>query len=264
MEDKINFISNGLIIESYEVNGKVTDINGNVIPEVIIRFSSGDSSVIIDTNGEWNKKGLNGEVSVRPEKYGYIFVPEERIVSGNEDYVNFRANSMYTASGKIYIKDTDEGITGVELLYEGLEPEKGYESVISNNQGVWTKRTLIGKVKVTPNLEGWNFIPYDKMITSLDNEEINFRAYPDINYKFYSVSGKVIDNESKGIPAIKILFKRNNETVWTTYSKENGEFSVGDYLWGSIKVEADDSIYTFEPNNYVIDKITEGIIFKGK
>src|SRR6056297_319989 len=67
-ETNINFTSNQVVLEKYEISGKVEDNEGDGIEGVIIRFSDGYEPTTTDYSGNWEKDDLSGDITVTPEK----------------------------------------------------------------------------------------------------------------------------------------------------------------------------------------------------
>lgn len=75
------------------MSGRVTDLLGNPIPEVIIYFHS-DYYYLEPyqscEDGWWSEWGLTGQsVTIIPEKDGYTFEPQSITVEGSREDINF-------------------------------------------------------------------------------------------------------------------------------------------------------------------------------
>ncbi len=118
--------------QGYTVSGRVlTTDESSGIPGVTISFSDG-SSVITDSNGNWNKSGLNGSVTVTPSKVGYTFDQSSQIVTGALNNVNFKMtvfNDDFSNpdSGWRVFSDTD--------IYSCGYKNGGYQ-IYNNNGGL--------------------------------------------------------------------------------------------------------------------------------
>ena len=255
--------------KTYSISGKVEDQQENGLRNVIIRFSGGFESIKTDEEGNWEKDGLEGEVTVTPEQTDYSFDPASRTVSGPDNYMDFLGTytntDYYNVEGYVYLEDSNEGVPGVEITFESMNLDKQYSTVVTDHEGKWSKTNLQGQVKIIPELEGWNITPTEKIITIEDkNSSINFNAYTTSQYEFYGVSGKVIDKSVDGLSGIKLTFRRDGELVWITFTDTEGEFTVGEYLWGEITIIPDPtSNYTFEPDQKVIEQDSTGVNFQG-
>lgn len=65
----------GVINDTYDVGGRITDASGSGIPDVLISFTGEFGSTRTNSEGNWEKKGLSGMVVATPQKFGYTFEP---------------------------------------------------------------------------------------------------------------------------------------------------------------------------------------------
>lgn len=76
----------------YSVSGRVIDSNGNGIEEVILLFSGGYGTSTTDAEGNWQKSGLSGTVTITPDKNNYTFEPA--CVEVSESKENIQINGI--------------------------------------------------------------------------------------------------------------------------------------------------------------------------
>lgn len=72
---------------TYSVSGVVRDEKGQGLEGVRINFSGEYGSVTTDKNGNWEKSGLAGRVTVVPTKQPYSFNPETTAIAGPSHFI---------------------------------------------------------------------------------------------------------------------------------------------------------------------------------
>src|SRR5690625_2631156 len=75
--------------ETYAVSGTITDGDNSPVPGVTVSFGNAADAGSTDADGEWERRGLNGTVTVTPTHAEYTFEPASREVSeaaGNVDF----------------------------------------------------------------------------------------------------------------------------------------------------------------------------------
>ena len=75
----------------YGASGRVTDEDGDGLEGVTISFSGGHSSVTTNAAGYWCKHLLSGQVTVIPERSGYVFDAPSAIMTGSRSDLDFEA-----------------------------------------------------------------------------------------------------------------------------------------------------------------------------
>lgn len=84
-----------LFKKKYEVQGKVTDVEGNGIEGVTLNFSGEVNGVAkTDATGHWNMADLKGLVTVTASKEGWTFAPKKLDVTDARSDVNFIGTSL--------------------------------------------------------------------------------------------------------------------------------------------------------------------------
>lgn len=141
--------------ESYSVSGRILDINGEPVPAVLISFGDAAVSVATDGEGKWSRDGLEGEVTVTPEKEGYVFEPKSREVTGAAADVDFRAHSTFSASGSVKDEDGDP-IPGAVIR---LTVAGSTEEVTTDEEGMWNRSGLHGSVTAVAVDAAYSFSP---------------------------------------------------------------------------------------------------------
>ena len=236
-ETNINFTSNQVVPEKYEISGKVEDGKGNGIGDIVIRFSDGYAPTTTDSSGNWEKDNLSGDITVTPDHNKYVFDPTSRSVSGPDSYVNFVAresSKTYSISGKV-VDQQDNGISDVIIRFSG-----GFESIKTDEEGNWEKDGLEGEVTITPEKRDYTFDPESRTVSGSD-KYLNFvGTYAD---KSYDISGQVVDNQNNGIEDVVIRFSGSYSPVTTdadgNWEKEN--------LEGEVTVTPEKTDYSFDP-----------------
>ncbi|HEX3043964.1 MAG TPA: hypothetical protein VHY08_04345 [Bacillota bacterium] len=190
------FLMNGCFQSPiYSISGFIgRDYDGQGIEGVTIYFDNGSTVAITDKDGKWTKKGLTDRVTVTPVKEGWSFYPASAQVHSNNSKVNFTATNgpagTYGVSGTI-------SSAGVPILGVTLTFSNGFEAVLTNAEGKWSKTGLSGRVTVTPTKEGWEFTP----------SQIDFYGASCFGSfdGAYTVSGKVVNAISnQGVPGVII------------------------------------------------------------
>lgn len=79
--------------KSFVLSGRVTDSDGQGMPDVILRFKGAKKydELLTDGDGYWSKRGLSGPVTVTPFHSTYSFDPPSVSVSKGRSDVNFTA-----------------------------------------------------------------------------------------------------------------------------------------------------------------------------
>ncbi|MCG8642268.1 MAG: carboxypeptidase-like regulatory domain-containing protein, partial [Desulfobacterales bacterium] len=131
------FLAGCVSMTNYSVSGYITDDEGNGLAEIEIVYSGGASGLVYtDVEGYWCITDLKGVVTITPQKEGWVFSPEKRLVLGREENVKFTGMEIYHENSEIQdVADlflqgiTDEDITKISNLihpeYSGFEyPDK--------------------------------------------------------------------------------------------------------------------------------------------
>jgi len=82
--------------DTYEVSGTITSTDGSPITGVEVEFTGEDIEdfkVTTSSEGEYQRTGLAGEVTVEPDKEGYEFQPVSITVDDDRDDADFEATS---------------------------------------------------------------------------------------------------------------------------------------------------------------------------
>ena len=179
-DENVNFIG---IQNNYQVSGTVTyEENGEPIPEVEITFSDGSESSYTDSQGNWTKNGLNGDITITPKLEDWQFIPSNKTVSAENTNVNFNAipgnnYEFYSASGKIV--DTNYNpIPGVLVKFR-REDGTLLGTAISDKEGNWNEEGLWGQVIIIPDPTSddsiTSFTPSNQKISG-ESTDIDFIA----------------------------------------------------------------------------------------
>lgn len=161
----------------------------------------------------------------------------------------------YSASGNV----TDPEGNPIENVV--IKFTNGYDPVTTGSNGNWSKTGLGGTVIVTAQKSGFNFSPAEYTVTEKE-KYLDFESSELVSPK-YTVSGEVVDNDANGLAAIKLIFTKNGEEVWTAFTDNEGNFTVENKLSGTVTITPQDTSYTFEPSSLEVSEETTDIIFRG-
>lgn len=79
--------------KSFNIAGRVIDAQGNGLSGVTLIFSGGRSgSVETGDDGQWQITGLKGSVTIQPQKTGWVFQPEKKVVQSTTKNLIFTGN----------------------------------------------------------------------------------------------------------------------------------------------------------------------------
>src|SRR6056297_1272724 len=252
-ETNINFTSNQIVPEKYEISGRVEDGEGNGIGDIVIRFSDGYAPTTTDSSGNWEKDNLSGDITVTPNDNEYVFDPASRSVSGPDSYVNFvgtESSKTYSISGKV-VDQQDNGISDVIIRFSG-----GFESIKTDEKGNWEKDNLSGDITVTPDHNEYVFDPASRSVSGPDSY-VNFVGTE--SSKTYSISGKVEDQQENGLRNVIIRFSGGFESIKTD---EEGNWEK-DGLEGEVTVTPEKKDYTFDPESRTVSGSDKYLDFVG-
>lgn len=165
----------------YNVSGSVTYENNNEpIAEVEISFSDDSNSVYTDSEGNWEKTGLTGEVVITPELEDWQFTPSNITVSQDSDNTTIAFSGkpgnnfeFYSISGIIVDSDYN-AIPGVLIEFRRREDNTLLGTAVSNESGEWTEENLWGTIVVTPDPNSKDFITsFNPVNQVISGEETN-------------------------------------------------------------------------------------------
>ena len=226
---------------SYTVSGRVTDGAGRGVRYATLTFSSSSYSATADENGYWTRPGLSGSVVVSASKDGWTFSPVSRTVDGPASNVDFAGT--YRVGG--LVSDADGTPVGsVRLDFSG-----GHSSAYTGSDGVWTKQGLSGDVTVTPNLADWTFSPSSRTVSG-PYDQVNFT-------RTYSVSGRVTDQQGRGMPYVQIKFSGGH---YSSFTDDNGYWTKTGFS-GPITITPEAVGYTFIPGSLSVSGPTASADF---
>lgn len=237
----VNFQASPAGTPAYSVSGYVRDNLGNAIRDVAIEFDRGFGSAKTGADGKWTKSGLSGTVTATPKKDGWTFSPVSRPVDGSASNVDF--TGAYRVGGLI----SDVGGTPVSSVR--LDFSGGHSSAYTGSDGVWTKQGLSGDVTVTPNLANWTFSPSSRTVSG-PYDQVNFT-------RTYSVSGRVTDQQGRGMPYVQIKFSGGH---YSSFTDDNGYWTKTS-LSGPITITPEAVGYTFIPGSLSVSGPTASADF---
>lgn len=165
----------------YSVEGYAKDKNGNALQGVQLEIED-KVYAITDENGYYKIYGIEGEKEIRPVFYDYEFESGEFTVSGKttQDLSGTNAKTYMVTFDSYASHNQSVEIFGVSYQING----KSYSG--DDDQKAFLEK-LSGKTTITPQKEGFTFIPESMDVYSQTNAK--FTAVP--NGERYSVSGSI-------------------------------------------------------------------------
>ncbi|KLU40673.1 MAG: hypothetical protein AA931_03755 [Peptococcaceae bacterium 1109] len=247
----------------YTVNGSTLDPDGQPIAGVKITFKTEDESwindIFSDEKGNFELGNLTGKVIITASKANWKFEPEERTVDGVSTSIGFTGTQLlYTVSGQTVDKDS-QPVAGVRVTFT-IQTEDGPQNVtvISAEDGTFTRDGLSGSVTVKAEKDGWRFAP---------EEEVVYRANPSLVFTgeetTYAVEGWTLDGDGNPIPGVKITF-RTEDKSWAKdiQSDDSGYFRL-EGLSGRLVIFAEKPNWEFKPLSRTVDGASTSVEFRG-
>ncbi len=251
----IEFKGSGL---RYNIAGQIVDQEGEGVQGVEIKFDSPVENfepVTTDSEGRFSKQDLIGEVELLPEKEDWGFSPSIKTVSQENLELEFTANNLrYRIAGQVVDSD-GVGVEGVEIKFDS--PAENYSPVITDAEGRFSKRDLIGEVVLRPEKEFWGFSPTSKVVDQ-ENLNIEFTA----TSAFYTVSGQVINEHGEAInDIIGLSYSSEDGNIsGIEYTNYQGEFSISGLI-GEIEITPVKEPYWFYPEYRTVSDERDDVIF---
>ncbi len=251
----IEFKGSGL---RYNIAGQIVDQEGEGVQGVEIKFDSPVENfepVTTDSEGRFSKQDLIGEVELLPEKEDWGFSPSIKTVSQENLELEFTASNLrYRIAGQVVDSD-GVGVEGVEIKFDS--PAENYSPVITDAEGRFSKRDLIGEVVLRPEKEFWGFSPTSKVVDQ-ENLNIEFTA----TSAFYTVSGQVINEHGEAInDIIGLSYSSEDGNIsGIEYTNYQGEFSISGLI-GEIEITPVKEPYWFYPEYRTVSDERDDVIF---
>ncbi|MYE93587.1 MAG: hypothetical protein F4238_09515, partial [Gemmatimonadetes bacterium] len=171
-------------------------------------------------------------------------------------------------SGRVTMSGTGDGVSGVEILFDGAAPLNAREYRHPTNRFRTVKRLLTGSdgsytahivatggvVSVTAVRRGMFFTPAEHTVTAAENANIsgiNFTAIDNV-----SVSGRVVDSDgATAVSGVKVKATPTSgasAAVDSAFSSATGHYTLS-LPYGQYDVAASRSGYTFTPASQSIN-----------
>ena len=232
-------------VDKYNVSGVIEDAEGEGIVGVDVHFGEEYTPVTTNSEGEYSKSGLEGEVVITPEKDGYTFQPEDITVIGPRDDADFEAYK-YEVSGTV--EDTDrEPVSGVKLEFTGDDIDT--KETTTNSEGEYSFAGLRGEVDITPEKEGYTFQPGSIKVYGA-RDDADFKAYEET----YTAGGTVLDIEGDPVTGAEISAVDGDTTVKTVTSNNEGVYEISGLEVGeSYRLVPEKDGYEFQPEEITVD-----------
>ena len=133
-------------------------------------------------DGSFSKSDLAGRLKVTISHEGWDFEPQDFYVDEANSDLNFygtpNIGTNYTASGGV-VDSAGEPVPAVMVKFELLDFADGEDLWTLTADGVWQMNGLLGRVRITPEKEGYDFTPQSQTIDR-GMESLGFLAVPAI------------------------------------------------------------------------------------
>lgn len=236
--DHLNIVA---LSKPYTVSGMILDHKGQGLGSATLTFNVGgkSSTVLSDSNGRFTNSGLSGTGSVTVSKTSYGFPPSVSI-TGPSDSLNIAATSgpapTFTVSGTVF-DHNEKPLANANLTFV-VGGATSYAS--TDAAGRYTRVGLSGTGHVNVSKTGYGFEANIAITGGSDSFNITATSGPAATY---SVSGKVLDKDNKGIVGAHVEFKQG-ATSFFAVTTEGGAFTRED-LSGSFDIIVTKANYTF-------------------
>lgn len=237
---------------TFSISGDVVDDEGETVNAVKLTLTDEDGEITYDysdRDGEFEFSNLKGEITITPDKDGYIFEPEYRRANKDRDNIDFIAIKQYYHIEGVVTDKEGTPISNVKIkLNDGQ-----YDSVITNINGEFTKDNLTGQVELEPIKDDYTFSPANINLREADDniEIIAMRGS-------YDIAGLILDDNGEPLNGVDIeLIDSNDQLIDTAITGFEGEYSYSG-LEGEIRVIPEKEGYTFDPiDRTIIDEDKE-------
>ena len=195
---------------NFSISGRVIAAGTTMGLSGVTMKLTGDRVINVTTDADGNYTFPNlpasGNYTVTPFLIGYKFTSASRsysTLSANHTGQDFEATVQnYTVGGVVSLGTA--GLKGVTITLSSLTPA-GFptQTVTTNSTGAYSFTDVPSgrNYKVTATKEGYQFLPLNKSLTNLSDNQtaVNFAV------KVYSISGRVIKSgTTTGISSVKI------------------------------------------------------------
>jgi len=248
-----NFIgSNGPVVTTYRLHGRVATSGGIAIPNVSVTRSGSGTPVLTNGAGYYSFTGVpNGTYTVTPALSGYTFSPPSKsIVINNAESVNNNftgSNSPVITTYRLHGRVATSG--GIAIPNVSVTRSGSATPVITNGAGYYTFTGVPnGTYTVTPTLSGYTFTPVNKSITINGAESINnnFVGSNGPVVPTYRIAGRIATSNGIGIPNVSVLRSGSATPVLTNGA---GYYNFAAVPNGNYTITPSLSGYTFTPAN---------------
>ncbi len=148
---------------TYSIAGSVQDAGGGPIEGATVSLSTG-RSIQTDQEGTFTVSDLSGPVTISVQKDGWTFLPQSITVSEPGDALHFEGT--YTVSGNV--TSGGEPLPAVDILISTGQTAQ------TDQQGSFSVAGLSGTVTITPQKDGWTFLP--PSVALLGPSHVTFQA----------------------------------------------------------------------------------------
>lgn len=243
---------------SYSVSGRVIDEDGTGIPTVSITIT-GDAtaSIVTDAQGNFNRSGLSGSVTITATKSGYT-ITSPVIVTGADENITFIATKdasvEYAVSGRVVDED-GRGIPTVSIAITGGTTA----NIVTDGSGNFSRSGLSGTVTITATKTGYT-ITGPIVVTGAD-DNLTFIATPDGPTE-YAIGGRVVSARGLAVEGVLISVADENGTIQTAFTDSNGFFSKSGLI-GRVAATAFLEGWEFTPESRIVNGEDLNLSFYG-
>ena len=184
-DSNILFVATKTAPAVYAVSGEVLSRGGLAIEGALISLRDDDDrvqTVLSGLDGSFSKSDLAGRLKVTISHEGWDFEPQDFYVDEANSDLNFygtpNIGTNYTASGGV-VDSAGEPVPAVMVKFELLDFADGEDLWTLTADGVWQMNGLLGRVRITPEKEGYDFTPQSQTIDR-GMESLGFLAVPAI------------------------------------------------------------------------------------
>jgi protocatechuate 3,4-dioxygenase beta subunit len=243
---------------SLRIQGIVLDEDNNGISGAAIEIDS-KPVVFTGSDGKWSYDKATKGAKVDVKKDGYVFASGPILVESDNQTIHFlgkkEESARYAISGKV-VDNQGRGIPSVRIVF--TDAGGSTLTTLTDSQGSFSREGLIGSYRVTAEKDGYLIIDsFD--VTGPDNV---FFLAKETTPEVYTVSGRVVDDQGRGIPSVRLTFTDAEDNAVTTITDSQGNFTR-DGLSGSYTVTATKDGYVIAgvsvsgPDNNLILLATE-------
>lgn len=224
------------------VDGSVTDLSGNAIPEATVTATddAGEvvTEVVTDDNGEFTMELAEGEYEILATASGYgSAITQVNLGAGQTEPVALSLEETATSqiTGDIVNEDY-ENIPNAEVTLRDAETEETVATTMSGSQGSYTFVDLEpGEYQVEATVDGESGFANVDAKEGTNNQDIVITGTTT-----GSVTGDIVTVDDDNLPNAEVTLQdaETGETVATALSGPEGSYTFSDVEQGEYQLEA--------------------------